>query len=47
MTTGRQGSGILTSMLLAECLIEIPAGCATLHAGEPVMVQWLGSRGIV
>ncbi|MDO6815257.1 molybdopterin molybdotransferase MoeA [Cobetia amphilecti] len=47
MTTGRQGSGILTSMLLAECLIEIPAGCATLHAGEPVMVQWLGSRGII
>ena len=47
MTTGRQGSGILTSMLLAECLIEIPAGCATLHAGEPVMVQWLGSRSIV
>ena len=47
MTTGRQGSGILTSILLAECLIEIPAGCATLHAGEPVMVQWLGSRGIV
>lgn len=45
-TTGRQGSGILTSMLAAQCLIEIPAGCASLQAGDPVMVQWLGTRGL-
>lgn len=44
MTTGKQGSGILTSMLAAECLIEIPAGCARIDAGEPVMVQWLGAQ---
>ncbi|WP_158774331.1 molybdopterin molybdotransferase MoeA [Cobetia sp. L2A1] len=46
MTTGKQGSGILTSMLAAECLIEIPAGCASIEAGKPVMVQWLGRYGV-
>lgn len=37
-TTGPQGSGILRSMSLANCLIDIPAGPKRVEAGETVDV---------
>ncbi|MDV6319036.1 gephyrin-like molybdotransferase Glp [Chromohalobacter sp. HP20-39] len=41
-TTGRQGSGILSSMVTANCLIEIGDGCAAVEAGAPVTIQPFG-----
>jgi len=41
-TTGRQGSGILSSMVAANCLIEIGDDRATVEAGEPVTIQPFG-----
>lgn len=35
-TTGPQGSGILRSMALANCLIDVPAGIARVGPGERV-----------
>jgi molybdopterin molybdotransferase len=37
-TTGPQGSGILRSMSLANCLIDIPEDVEQLHPGDPVQV---------
>ncbi|WP_355659972.1 molybdopterin molybdotransferase MoeA [Halomonas salifodinae] len=39
--TGRQGSGILTSMVLADCLIEVDADRQGVAEGEPVTLQLL------
>ncbi|GEK46144.1 hypothetical protein HPA02_04270 [Bisbaumannia pacifica] len=39
--TGRQGSGILTSMVLADCLIEVGAEREGVAEGEPVTLQLL------
>lgn len=41
-TTGRQGSGILSSMVAANCLIEIGDGRAAVEAGAPVTIQPFG-----
>ncbi|MFM8551324.1 MAG: gephyrin-like molybdotransferase Glp [Nitrospiraceae bacterium] len=41
-TTGDQGSGILTSMVKANCLIDIPQDVERLKPGDPVTVQVLG-----
>ncbi|WP_458525881.1 molybdopterin molybdotransferase MoeA [Onishia taeanensis] len=38
-STGRQGSGILSSMVAANCLIEIAASSAGIEAGEAVTLQ--------
>ncbi|SDJ63363.1 gephyrin-like molybdotransferase Glp [Billgrantia gudaonensis] len=38
-STGRQGSGILSSMVAADCLIEIDPERAGVAAGDPVTVQ--------
>ncbi len=38
-TTGSQGSGILRSMVEANCLIEIPDEQQGIRAGEKVMIQ--------
>jgi molybdopterin molybdotransferase len=46
--TGPQGSGILTSMALANALAIIPEDRESLAAGETVSVlvlDWWGSRG--
>jgi molybdopterin molybdotransferase len=40
-TTGDQGSGILTSMVKANCLIDIPVEVERLNPGDPVTVQLL------
>ncbi|GKS59152.1 molybdopterin molybdenumtransferase MoeA [Nitrospira sp.] len=40
-TTGDQGSGILTSMVKANCLIDIPTEVERVNAGELVSVQVL------
>jgi molybdopterin molybdotransferase len=37
-TTGPQGSGILRSMSLANCLIDIPEDTQAVHPGETVQV---------
>lgn len=37
-TTGQQGSGILTSMSRADCLIVLGPECAGVEAGQPVWV---------
>lgn len=37
-TTGPQGSGILRSMSLASCLIDLPAGPDRVEAGEEVTI---------
>jgi len=39
--TGRQGSGILTSMSRANCLIILPEQQADVHAGDPVQIELL------
>lgn len=39
--TGRQGSGVLTSMRLANCLIVLPESQETLEAGTEVTVELL------
>jgi molybdopterin molybdotransferase len=36
---GRQGSGILRSMALANCFIVLAEGCGSLEAGATVQVQ--------
>lgn len=41
-TTGDQGSGILTSMVKANCLIDIPQDVERLNPGDTVTVQVLG-----
>lgn len=41
-TTGRQGSGILSSMVLANCLIEIEAARADVAPGDIVTLQPFG-----
>ena len=40
-TTGDQGSGILTSMVKANCLIDIPVDVERIHPGDSVTVQLL------
>lgn len=40
-TTGPQGSGILTSMVKANCLIDIPAEVERVNPGDRVTVQLL------
>lgn len=40
-TTGPQGSGILRSMSLANCLIDLPEDVEHLRVGEPVTVMLL------
>jgi len=37
--TGKQGSGILTSMSRANCLILLAEDCDGVHAGDTVTVQ--------
>jgi len=52
-TTGDQGSGILTSMVKANCLIDIPVEVERLNPGDQVTVQllsgeaWLSQAGSV
>ncbi|WP_163557451.1 gephyrin-like molybdotransferase Glp [Halomonas sp. NO4] len=43
-STGRQGSGILTSMVAADCLIEIDAERDGVDCGQPVTVQPLSDH---
>ncbi|MBZ0330499.1 molybdopterin molybdenumtransferase MoeA [Halomonas sp. ANAO-440] len=38
-STGHQGSGILSSMVAANCLIEIPADCEAISQGEAATIQ--------
>jgi molybdopterin molybdotransferase len=40
-TTGDQGSGILTSMVKANCLIDVPEAVERLNPGDQVTVQLL------
>lgn len=43
-TTGDQGSGILTSMVKANCLIDVPVEVERLNPGDLVTVQLLSSE---
>jgi molybdopterin molybdotransferase len=43
-TTGDQGSGILTSMVKANCLIDIPQEVERLNPGDTVTVQVLSAE---
>ena len=43
-TTGDQGSGILTSMVKANGLIDVPEGVEGLNPGDTVTVQVLSSQ---
>ncbi len=43
-TTGAQGSGILTSMVKANCLIDIPVEVERVHQGDLVTVQLLSGE---
>jgi molybdopterin molybdotransferase len=43
-TTGDQGSGILTSMVKANCLIDVPEEVERLNPGDTVTVQLLSSN---
>lgn len=43
-TTGDQGSGILTSMVKANCLIDVPTEVQRLSPGDIVTVQLLSSE---
>src|SRR5690242_8756010 len=43
-TTGEQGSGILTSMVKANCLIDIPQEVEKLNPGDAVTVQILSAN---
>lgn len=43
-TTGDQGSGILTSMVKANCLIDIPQAVERLNPGDTVQVQVLSPQ---
>ena len=43
-TTGDQGSGILTSMVKANCLIDVPVEVERLNPGDEVQVQLLSGE---
>jgi molybdopterin molybdotransferase len=43
-TTGGQGSGILTSMVKANCLIDVPVEVERLAPGDLVTVQLLSGE---
>lgn len=43
-TTGDQGSGILTSMVKANCLIDVPVEIERLNPGDEVTVQLLNGE---
>lgn len=43
-TTGDQGSGILTSMVRANCLIDVPVAVERLNPGDHVAVQLLSGE---
>jgi molybdopterin molybdotransferase len=43
-TTGDQGSGILTSMVKANCLIDVPVEVERLNPGDEVVVQLLSGE---
>jgi molybdopterin molybdotransferase len=43
-TTGAQGSGILTSMVKANCLIDIPVEVERVKPGDLVSVQLLSGE---
>jgi len=43
-TTGDQGSGILTSMVKANCLIDVPVEVERLNPGDEVTVQLLSGE---
>ena len=43
-TTGDQGSGILTSMVKANCLIDVPVEVERLNPGDDVTVQLLNGE---
>ncbi|MBX3319646.1 MAG: molybdopterin molybdotransferase MoeA [Nitrospira sp.] len=43
-TTGDQGSGILTSMVKANCLIDVPVAVERLNPGDHVTVQLLSGE---
>jgi molybdopterin molybdotransferase len=43
-TTGDQGSGILTSMVKANCLIDVPAEVERVEPGDSVRVQLLSGE---
>ncbi|TKS61034.1 MAG: molybdopterin molybdenumtransferase MoeA [Nitrospira sp.] len=43
-TTGDQGSGILTSMVKANCLIDVPIEVERLNPGDQVIVQLLSGE---
>ncbi|MGQ0809647.1 MAG: molybdopterin molybdotransferase MoeA [Nitrospiraceae bacterium] len=43
-TTGDQGSGILTSMVKANCLIDVPEEVERLNPGDAVTVQILSAQ---
>lgn len=43
-TTGDQGSGILTSMVRANCLIDVPVEVEKLNPGDEVSVQLLSGE---
>ncbi len=43
-TTGGQGSGILTSMVKANCLIDVPVEVERLNPGDQVTVQLLSGE---
>ena len=43
-TTGDQGSGILTSMVKANCLIDVPVDVERLNPGDEVTVQLLSGE---
>ena len=38
-STGKQGSGILSSMSQANCFIVLPADCGNVVAGSEVLVE--------
>jgi molybdopterin molybdotransferase len=44
-TTGPQGSGIMSSLALANCLISVPEGLTAVPAGTHLKVQLLPSVG--
>jgi molybdopterin molybdotransferase len=43
-TTGDQGSGILTSMVKANCLIDVPEEVERVNPGEHVAVHVLNEQ---
>ena len=40
-TTGSQSSGVMTSLLRANCLILIPEGTVAVSGGSPVEIEFL------